>query len=222
MSLQRAPVHERRRGDPPPPLGARFLPDEVPEAILREVFELAQWAPSNCNVQPWTPHVVSGETLRELRAALVEAGMRDEPIKPGFRRGPQIHRRLSRAAGRRSAATLWRDGRRAARPRRAQNGLYPQSRLSSTRRMRCSSSCTRVRRARGDRYRHVCANADAGADCARNCFLRAGRAGPVSRHRARTYRRACQARSCCSASRSATRMLRVKANVARVGRAEFR
>ena len=37
-----------------------FLPDEVPEATLREVFALAQCAPSNCNVQPWMPHVVSG------------------------------------------------------------------------------------------------------------------------------------------------------------------
>jgi nitroreductase len=61
-----------------------FLPDEVSEATLREVFELAQWSPSNCNVQPWTPHIVSGETLKRLRAALVEAGMRDEPIKPDW------------------------------------------------------------------------------------------------------------------------------------------
>lgn len=61
-----------------------FLPDEVPEATLREVFELAQWSPSNCNVQPWTPHVVSGEALKRLRGALVAAGMRDQPIKPDW------------------------------------------------------------------------------------------------------------------------------------------
>lgn len=61
-----------------------FLPDEVPEAMLREVFELAQWSPSNCNVQPWTPHVVSGDALQRLREALVEAGMRDQPIKPDW------------------------------------------------------------------------------------------------------------------------------------------
>ena len=61
-----------------------FLPDEVPDATLREVFALAQWAPSNCNVQPWTPHVVSGEALRRLREALVDAAMRDEPIKPDW------------------------------------------------------------------------------------------------------------------------------------------
>jgi len=61
-----------------------FLSDPVPEPIIREAFELAQLAPSNCNVQPWTPHVVSGETLAKLRAALVDAGLRDEPIKADF------------------------------------------------------------------------------------------------------------------------------------------
>jgi nitroreductase len=61
-----------------------FLPKEVPEATIREAFELAQWAPSNCNVQPWTPHVVSGNALRRLREALVEAAMRDDPINPDF------------------------------------------------------------------------------------------------------------------------------------------
>jgi nitroreductase len=61
-----------------------FLPREVPQETLREVFALAQCAPSNCNVQPWTPHVVSGDKLRRLREALVAAGMRDEPIKPDW------------------------------------------------------------------------------------------------------------------------------------------
>ena len=61
-----------------------FRSEEVPEATMREVFELAQWAPSNCNVQPWTPHVVSGAALKRLRDALVDAGMRDEPIRPDW------------------------------------------------------------------------------------------------------------------------------------------
>jgi nitroreductase len=61
-----------------------FLSDEVPEALMREIFELAQRAPSNCNVQPWTPHVVSGEVLRRLRDALVAAGMQDTVPKPDW------------------------------------------------------------------------------------------------------------------------------------------
>jgi nitroreductase len=61
-----------------------FLPDEVPEPILHEVFKLAQQTPSNCNVQPWIPHVVSGPALAELRDALVEAGATDQPIEPDW------------------------------------------------------------------------------------------------------------------------------------------
>ena len=61
-----------------------FLPREVPEATLHEVFALAQFAPSNCNVQPWVPHVVSGDKLRRLRDVLVAAGMRDERIRPDW------------------------------------------------------------------------------------------------------------------------------------------
>ena len=47
-----------------------FLPDELPEPLLREIFELAQRAPSNCNVQPWIPHVVSGATLRAISCGM--------------------------------------------------------------------------------------------------------------------------------------------------------
>lgn len=61
-----------------------FLPRDVPDEILRQVFDAAQWSPSNCNVQPWTPHVVSGATRKRLREALIAAGMRDEPIKPDW------------------------------------------------------------------------------------------------------------------------------------------
>ena len=61
-----------------------FLPREIPEATLREVFALAQFAPSNCNVQPWVPHVVSGDKLKRVRDALVAAGMGDQPIKPDW------------------------------------------------------------------------------------------------------------------------------------------
>jgi nitroreductase len=61
-----------------------FLPDEVPETILRGALELAQLAPSNCNAQPWTPHVVSGEALARLRADLIDAGMREGRPNPDW------------------------------------------------------------------------------------------------------------------------------------------
>ena len=56
-----------------------FLPAEVPAEALREVFALAQHTPSNCNVQPWLPHVVSGPALQRLRAELVAVGDALEP-----------------------------------------------------------------------------------------------------------------------------------------------
>jgi nitroreductase len=61
-----------------------FLPDEVPQATLDEVFAIAQRAPSNCNVQPWVPHVVSGAALKRLRDALVDAGLNERPIRPDW------------------------------------------------------------------------------------------------------------------------------------------
>ena len=50
-----------------------FLPTPVPAAEIKQVLEIAQRAPSNCNVQPWMVHVVSGAALDRLRNALVNA-----------------------------------------------------------------------------------------------------------------------------------------------------
>jgi len=50
-----------------------FLPKPVPRSVLEELLTLAQRAPSNCNVQPWRVYVASGDTLVQLRAALVAA-----------------------------------------------------------------------------------------------------------------------------------------------------
>jgi nitroreductase len=61
-----------------------FLEREVPEQTIREIFELAQYTPSNCNVQPWVPHVVSGATLRRLRDSLVSAGAQGVPHNPDW------------------------------------------------------------------------------------------------------------------------------------------
>lgn len=47
-----------------------FLDKPVPENIIREVLEDAQYAPSNCNTQPWNTHVVRGEKLKELSRLL--------------------------------------------------------------------------------------------------------------------------------------------------------
>jgi nitroreductase len=48
-----------------------FLPQPVPQQTIREVLEDAQWAPSNCNTQPWNVHIVSGASRERLSAALL-------------------------------------------------------------------------------------------------------------------------------------------------------
>lgn len=68
-----------------------FLPQEIPQTTLDEVFTLAQWAPSNCNVQLWVPHVVSGPVLQRLRQALVQAAENDQPIVPDWPADGKYH-----------------------------------------------------------------------------------------------------------------------------------
>lgn len=59
-----------------------YLPDPVPDAVLREVFELAQTAPSNCNVQPWQVYVASGATRDELRRRFTEGVASGKAMTP--------------------------------------------------------------------------------------------------------------------------------------------
>lgn len=61
-----------------------FRPDPVPRPILERVFTIAQRAPSNCNVQPWVVHVVSGDAAERMRAALHTAAATEQPITPDF------------------------------------------------------------------------------------------------------------------------------------------
>lgn len=50
-----------------------FLPRPVPRGIISSCFEIAQQAPSNCNVQPWRVYVTSGSVRDRLSAALVDS-----------------------------------------------------------------------------------------------------------------------------------------------------
>ncbi|WP_207771016.1 nitroreductase [Kumtagia ephedrae] len=61
-----------------------YLPAEVPEQTIRAVFQLAQAAPSNCNIQPWIAHVLSGESLRALGERMVAASEAGIPPDPDF------------------------------------------------------------------------------------------------------------------------------------------
>ncbi len=56
-----------------------FLPDPIPKDELDHIFRVAQLAPSNCNVQPWVVHVVSGAEAERMRRALVEVARSEAP-----------------------------------------------------------------------------------------------------------------------------------------------
>ena len=61
-----------------------FRADPVPAALIDRVFDMAQLAPSNCNVQPWVSHVVSGAAAERMRHALHEAARTGEKMTPDF------------------------------------------------------------------------------------------------------------------------------------------
>lgn len=61
-----------------------FRPDPVPAELLERVMDMAQLAPSNCNVQPWTAHVVSGDAAERMRTVLHDAARSGTRMTPDF------------------------------------------------------------------------------------------------------------------------------------------
>ena len=62
-----------------------FKAEPVPEAIIREVLEVARYAPSNSNTQPWRIDIVSGDARQRLQNAIFEemkAGVKPYPAFP--------------------------------------------------------------------------------------------------------------------------------------------
>ncbi|WP_313809217.1 nitroreductase [Sphingobium sp.] len=49
-----------------------FLPRPIAPELMDRLFTVAGKAPSNCNVQPWITHVVSGASLSRVRSILLE------------------------------------------------------------------------------------------------------------------------------------------------------
>lgn len=50
-----------------------FLPDEVSQSQVHELFDIARTAPSTFNTQPWRAHVLMGSAKSRLSEALVQA-----------------------------------------------------------------------------------------------------------------------------------------------------
>ncbi len=59
-----------------------FRPDPVPPAVLLELVQMARWAPSAANTQPWEFILVGGEPLQKLRLRLRQAAVADPVGKP--------------------------------------------------------------------------------------------------------------------------------------------
>ena len=50
-----------------------FQNREVPQDVLNKVFDIARWAPSGTNIQPWQTYVASGATRNALREKMMLA-----------------------------------------------------------------------------------------------------------------------------------------------------
>lgn len=61
-----------------------FRPDPVPADILHRIFTMAGQAPSNCNVQPWVVHVVSGAAAERVRTALHDRARGGAALSPDY------------------------------------------------------------------------------------------------------------------------------------------
>lgn len=61
-----------------------YLPDQVPQDILEQVFGLAQFAPSNCNIQPWHTYVASGALKDRIRDKMVDQVMKGLAFNPDY------------------------------------------------------------------------------------------------------------------------------------------
>lgn len=72
-----------------------YLDKPVPQALIREVLELAMRAPTSLNSQPWNFYVVTGEVLDRIRRGNVERNLAGVPDSREFRMGPPyqgVHR----------------------------------------------------------------------------------------------------------------------------------
>lgn len=61
-----------------------YRPDPVPRELIDEIIEVAKWAPSSMNTQPWHIHVVTGEPLDRIRKGNTENMIKGVPPRRDF------------------------------------------------------------------------------------------------------------------------------------------
>ena len=59
-----------------------YKPDPVPREVLEQILDVARWAPSADNSQPWELAVITGKPLKELGEALNQRLAGPETFKP--------------------------------------------------------------------------------------------------------------------------------------------
>jgi nitroreductase len=50
-----------------------FKPDPVDGALVREIIDIARWAPSGGNLQPWRVYALAGEPLAEFKTLVAQS-----------------------------------------------------------------------------------------------------------------------------------------------------
>lgn len=58
-----------------------FLPKMVEDQTIRDILEVARWAPSGTNMQPWKAYVTKGKTKQKIADAILNSGIRAEKIE---------------------------------------------------------------------------------------------------------------------------------------------
>ena len=56
-----------------------YLKKKIPKKVIKDIFQLAQRAPSNCNIQPWYVYVSSGKSKNRLVKQMVNNELNKVP-----------------------------------------------------------------------------------------------------------------------------------------------
>jgi nitroreductase len=65
-----------------------FLPDPIDETTIREILDVASWAPSGTNMQPWRVYVTIGEAKERVSRAILDSGLRAEKARGEYKYYP--------------------------------------------------------------------------------------------------------------------------------------
>lgn len=105
----------------------KFLPQSVPDGLVRSLLSSASTAPSGSNLQPWRAWVMTGDTLSRVKRVLRDAHNDDEPEAREYQYypvewfSPYIERRRAAGWGLFNLAGVKRGDRVASKRQRAEN-----------------------------------------------------------------------------------------------------